>query len=54
MNVEWCSFCNSRPADGNLTVLDTITNKTLVLPACASCVTAIPQEDWIDEKEAPC
>jgi hypothetical protein len=35
-------------------MLDTISNKTVTVPACTLCVIAIPKEDWIDEKEAPC
>jgi hypothetical protein len=53
-SVEWCSLCNSKPADGRLKMLDTISNKVVTVPACTDCVIRIPLEDWIDEKEAPC
>ncbi len=35
-SVAWCSVCNSRPADGNLTILiDGIADD---IPACEVCV----------------
>ena len=52
--TEWCSLCNAQPADGQLTMLDTTVDKTVILPACKACVDKIPSEDWIDAKEAPC
>ena len=35
-SVEWCSVCNSRPADGTLTVL--INDIPEDIPACEPCV----------------
>lgn len=36
--VEWCSVCNSRPADGILTVLLEGIDAPQELPACEVCV----------------
>jgi hypothetical protein len=33
---EWCSVCNSRPADGSLTIL--IEEVQEDIPACTVCV----------------
>lgn len=36
MTIEWCSVCNSRPADGMLTIL--VNEQEVEIPACAKCV----------------
>jgi hypothetical protein len=54
LSVEWCSLCNSRPADGTLTIQDPISLEPLDVPACEPCVREIPSEDWInDQKDRP-
>lgn len=34
--VQWCAVCNSRPADGTLTIL--INDVPEEIPACEPCV----------------
>lgn len=36
-SVEWCSVCNSRPADGTLTIVLEY-GQTMDIPACTLCV----------------
>lgn len=36
-SVEWCSVCNSRPADGTLTILIE-DGTTADIPCCEVCV----------------
>ncbi len=36
--VEWCSVCNSRPADGMLTVMLEGFEYPEKIPACEPCV----------------
>lgn len=36
MTYEWCSVCNSRPADGTLTVI--LEGEPEDIPACEPCV----------------
>ena len=36
LSVEWCNICNSRPADGTLTVL--IDDVETDIDACEVCV----------------
>jgi len=35
-HVDWCNVCNSRPADGKLTVI--VDGAPLTLDACEICV----------------
>jgi hypothetical protein len=49
--VDWCSICNARPADGTLTVLLEGIETPQDIPACTPCVMAIPKEDWIDRND---
>jgi hypothetical protein len=34
--VQWCAVCNSRPADGILTII--LNDQEEDIPACAPCV----------------
>lgn len=47
MITVWCSLCNSRPADGVLTILDPLSDEPVDIDACNPCVVAIPKGDWI-------
>lgn len=41
--VKWCSLCNSKPANGTLTIEDPITKEEVPVPACLKCVKEL---DW--------
>lgn len=45
--TQWCSLCNSAPADGTLIIEDPVTKDPVPLPACKKCVDDIPEENWI-------
>ena len=45
--VHWCALCNSRRADGTLTIEDlTLDGEHVPLPACQTCVDGLdfPQQ----------
>lgn len=48
-SVEWCSVCNSRPADGTLTVL--IEDVPEDIPACEMCVLDPEKVVFVDDYE---
>lgn len=42
-DVQWCSLCNSKQADGTVKVEDVTTGDIVDLPACLECVSKL---DW--------
>lgn len=48
--IYWCSLCNARPSDGQLTVEDPITKEPLTIQACEICVNELDWEDGIVKK----
>lgn len=41
MYIQWCSFCNKKPAEGILTVEDTQNGEHIPLPSCEECAKAM-------------
>ena len=46
-SVEWCSICNSRPADGTLTVVLDGIDEPQDIPACELCVNDPEQVEFV-------
>lgn len=48
--IVWCSFCNSKPAEGDLSLYSRTHNEIMPYPACKDCVAKIRdgKVDWIE------